>query len=237
MLRLYITETAPFLIKDNCDRALRLTDGVRRMQVLSMKQENRRAQSLAAGLLLAHAVREYDSAAGEKKGKDGYPAVCKVEAWQLMQMPCKEKGLQDATLHLEKTPAGKPYLVNRPGLYFNLSHSGNYAVCAVSEREVGVDIQEWRKQADSMAGRVFDEKEMEIWRKYSPEAQKTFFYSVWAAKEAYVKCTGDGLAKDFGHLRTDFINGIVTDTKSGEEKRLYEFSDLPGYALCICAGQ
>ncbi len=235
MLSLYVTETAPFLVRENFERALKLTDSVRRMHVLSIKQEKGRAQSLAAGLLLTRAVQEYDSASGEKTREDGYPVVCKVEAEWLVQTPYNDNGLKDMTLHLEKTPAGKPYFKNRPGVYFNLSHSGEYAVCAMSDREVGVDIQEWRKLSmDSMAKRFFDEKEMETWQNYNAETQKAYFHSVWAAKEACVKCTGAGLSKDFRHLRTDFVNGSITDTKSGEQKRLYEYSDFPGYALCIC---
>ena len=35
---------------------------------------------------------------------------------------------------------GKPYFENSD-IYFNISHSGNYVVAAVSEHEIGVDIQ------------------------------------------------------------------------------------------------
>ena len=49
-----------------------------------------------------------------------------------------------------------------------------------------------------------------------------------------MKCTGAGLSKDFRQLRTDFTNGNVIDTKCGEKKRLYEYADLPRYALCLC---
>lgn len=235
MLRLYITETAPFLIKENYEAALKMADTGRRMQVLSMKQEKGRAQSLAVGLLLAYAVRECGSMSSEKTEGGRCPAVCKVETQRLLQLPCSGKGLEEASFCLEKTPAGKPYFKNRPGFYFNLSHSGEYAVCALSDREVGVDIQEWRKLSmDNMAKRIFDGKEMEIWQKHSGEAKKSYFYSVWTAKEACVKCTGAGLSKDFRQLRTDFTNGNVIDTKSGEKKRLYEYADLPGYALCLC---
>ena len=35
---------------------------------------------------------------------------------------------------------GKPELVGS-GIFFNLSHSGNYAACAVSDSPIGLDIQ------------------------------------------------------------------------------------------------
>ena len=38
-----------------------------------------------------------------------------------------------------EAPGGKPFLKDFPGLFFSLSHSGAYAACAVSDREVGQD--------------------------------------------------------------------------------------------------
>ena len=36
---------------------------------------------------------------------------------------------------------GKPYLEDRQGIYVNWSHSGDYVICAVADREVGIDLQ------------------------------------------------------------------------------------------------
>lgn len=36
---------------------------------------------------------------------------------------------------------GKPRLLKYPNFFYNISHSGDYAICAVSDSEVGVDIQ------------------------------------------------------------------------------------------------
>ena len=47
----------------------------------------------------------------------------------------------------ERGPSGKPYLVNCPGVHFNISHSGGYAVCAVGSVPMGVDI-EFRRELD-----------------------------------------------------------------------------------------
>ena len=47
------------------------------------------------------------------------------------------KTLNDVTT----APDGKPYV---EGLHFSLSHSGTYAALAVSEEEIGVDIEEIR---------------------------------------------------------------------------------------------
>src|SRR5688572_22315652 len=40
---------------------------------------------------------------------------------------------------------GKPFIRGARELHFNLSHSGDAALCAVSRREVGIDVQRIRR--------------------------------------------------------------------------------------------
>lgn len=42
---------------------------------------------------------------------------------------------------ISREERGKPFLRDRQDLFFNISHSGEYAVCAVSEHPVGIDIE------------------------------------------------------------------------------------------------
>lgn len=44
-------------------------------------------------------------------------------------------------LEIAIAQGGKPYLAKEPDIHFNLSHSGEWAVCAISSSPVGVDIQ------------------------------------------------------------------------------------------------
>lgn len=101
----------------------------------------------------------------------------------------EEHGIRPSALL--KTPDGKPFLENARNLHFNLSHSGNYAVCAVWEREVGIDIQEIREPAASLLKFCCTEQEQErIRRSAFPAAA---FTAVWSWKEAFMKMTGQGL--------------------------------------------
>lgn len=101
----------------------------------------------------------------------------------------EERGIRPSALL--KTPGGKPFLENDPELQFNLSHSGNYAVCAVWGREVGIDIQEIREPEESLLRFCCTEQEQErIRRSAFPAAA---FIAVWSWKEAFMKMTGQGL--------------------------------------------
>jgi len=96
----------------------------------------------------------------------------------------------DAPLPLQycRNSRGKPYLVDYPELFINVSHSGDYAVCAVSDTEVGIDIQKLRNANFRIAQRYFTKTECE----YIGNDELKFF-ECWSKKESYVKATGTGI--------------------------------------------
>ena len=87
---------------------------------------------------------------------------------------------------------GKPMLPDRYGLFFNLSHSGDYAVCALADREIGVDIQKHKEYKETLARRFFHPEELAFLS--TAGDQKRCFYDLWSMKESCVKYTGQGLS-------------------------------------------
>lgn len=105
-------------------------------------------------------------------------------------------------IRIKKTGHGKPYLADHPELAFNLSHSADRLMIAVSRQcQMGVDI-EICKQRINLSGIVdkcFAEEEAVYWAKL-PESQKNrAFYRFWTRKEAFVKATGHGIALGLNH--------------------------------------
>jgi len=85
--------------------------------------------------------------------------------------------------------AGKPVFAGREDLWFSLSHSGRYAVCAMSHREVGADVQQMRPVNLTMARRFHREERDWLSRQSDPEDE---FFRIWTRKEAWVKAvSGD----------------------------------------------
>ncbi len=112
-------------------------------------------------------------------------------------------------LQFESNEHGKPSLVltsevsqEQPRLYFNLSHSHNLALCAVScLGEIGVDLEYTASEKvidlEGLVKRFFLPSE-QIKFKYFTDKQvyhRAFFRS-WTRKEALLKALGTGITQD-----------------------------------------
>jgi 4'-phosphopantetheinyl transferase len=91
---------------------------------------------------------------------------------------------------------GKPSLAGGGELRFNLSHTGDLAVYAVTlEREVGVDVEQIRDlKEDGIPERFFSKSEVTALRSLPRAQQPEAFFNCWTRKEAYVKAHGHGLS-------------------------------------------
>lgn len=91
---------------------------------------------------------------------------------------------------------------------FNISHSGNYVIMAVSEFNIGIDIQRMEKNNQLVAERNFHSNECAYINEGEDENIKTQrFYEVWTVKEAYLKNVGIGLRKPLNSFEVSFEEG------------------------------
>lgn len=96
-------------------------------------------------------------------------------------------------------------------LHFNLSHSGDYLLCAVSDKPIGVDIEQIKPFRAGMLDRFFTVTEadfirgdlMELPERVTDPDACGRFCRVWTAKEAYVKMTGTGISTDLTSICYD----------------------------------
>ena len=82
-------------------------------------------------------------------------------------------------------------------LYFNLSHSGEKLVLAVTAAEfIGVDIESSikRRRVARIADRFFSKQEVQNLLALPQAQRQSRFYELWTLKEAYIKACGLGLA-------------------------------------------
>lgn len=216
------------------DSMLYKVDEARREKVLSAKTNQGKAAELGAGLLLQKAVQDWKKGRPENSLDDGGETEHSTAVQR--QFPriwaCTVSDLlSELTVLLPLSyrygDNGKPYFENIP-LFFNISHSGEYVLCAVSSREVGADIQKIQS-ADVMklAKRFFSEPECRaLERCESGRERQGLFFGLWSRKEAYGKLTGEGIAAALGQ-----------DMQNTDAERDVEWMDvLPpdGYATAAC---
>lgn len=107
------------------------------------------------------------------------------------------------------TEYGKPYVFNYPNVHFNLSHSGEYVICSVSDNPVGVDIQKISEYNPDVAERVCCEKELKQIEDSLDKASE--FTKLWTQKEAILKMYGTGIAS--ADIKNCFDNHNIASGK------------------------
>lgn len=96
--------------------------------------------------------------------------------------------------------AGKPYLVNATrDLRFNVSHSGDLALIAVSlQSDIGVDVEFMCDipEMTDIVSRFFPDSAKDAFFSATPAKRMSIFYKCWTEKEAVSKCTGVGITEE-----------------------------------------
>ncbi|RKL64956.1 hypothetical protein CR203_23395 [Salipaludibacillus neizhouensis] len=141
----------------------------------------------------------------------------------------------DSNFQLAHNKYGKPKLKNK-NLFFNISHSGVWIVCAVDSIPIGIDIEEMSYVDCSIAKKflhideyyyIFDCKEK--------RKQIESFYSMWTLKESYVKEIGVGLSHRLNLFKViKLINGKWIINDKGNIHHLKQYRFAPKYIMSVC---
>lgn len=160
-------------------------------------------------------------------------------AFLLLMWGMRQRGKKEIWIKYGKE--GKPYIEGEENLYFNLSHSKEYAACVLSEQEVGCDVERISECRLRLAKRFFSASEYEmLLRGKTEEEKKILFYRFWTLKESFVKAVGKGLylpLDSFSVLLPDDGKICVRAEKGsliGNRYYFQEFSDISGYRCAIC---
>ena len=135
---------------------------------------------------------------------------------------------------IQKTPEGQPYLPGAP--CFSISHSGSLILLGVSDRPIGVDIQEQRTVSVSrIASRFFHPNETERIRiSTDPDSE---FLSLWTAKESYVKAKGLGFSLPFSSfsLQPGANGSFLIEIPFGSPFQIRTVTVPNGYSAAVCS--
>jgi 4'-phosphopantetheinyl transferase len=118
--------------------------------------------------------------------------------------------------------------------YFNISHSGNYVVAAVSRYNVGVDIQRIQDDGHRIAERNFLASECNyINETDDEEMRQQRFCEVWTVKEAYLKNIGIGLRKPLNSFEVD-MSGDSPKIVGEESLKVVQIKMDGRYIIAVC---
>lgn len=246
---LYLADIRPLYQEKTQRYVYERLDGTRRKKADACRQPGARAASLAAGFLAQYALRQNGFGGCQiSYGEKGQPQVHRER--DLAEERHSGKARQSGGLKAEERNAeagvGLPFL--------SLSHSGDYAVCAVADSPVGVDIQKIVPVRSGMLRHFFSEKERRRFEeKYGlregraeteeplkraaadcvrrgdilPEAAAEEFLRLWTAKESYMKLTGRGMGMGFPGIFADLEAGVIGETDGHLDRGGMPEPDMP----------
>lgn len=143
-------------------------------------------------------------------------------------------GTPEEKIEIKKGAHGKPYVLNLPA-HFNVSHSGDYTVVAISDRPIGIDIEVIKDFSAILAKKLFNEDELKYISGTSSTRKKSLmqksFFEIWTAKEAYLKYLGTGISGGVNSLSFTLNGGKLTHGRN-DIKLTHDYS-IPGAVMAI----
>lgn len=102
-------------------------------------------------------------------------------------------------------------------VFYSISHSGNYVMCVLSDRRVGIDIENKfrsifseskESHLDKIAKKCFTMGEEIRYHSCEHDEKVDMMMNYWTKKESYSKAIGKGLAMDFSSIDTEEMDAL-----------------------------
>ena len=151
-------------------------------------------------------------------------------AYLLLKKLLSEKKIADPIFKTGKY--GKAYICNYENVHFNLSHSGKIVLCAISDMEVGADVEYIDPEIDlDIAKNYFFNREYKSIMKSDNPSEE--FFNYWVLKESYMKYTGLGM-----NLKLDSFEIIIGNEiklKNDNKNLKFNLFDIENYKIGIAS--
>ncbi len=138
-------------------------------------------------------------------------------------------GKDPAGMRLSYNSKGKPYFQDYPGVCFNLSHAGDVVFGALSDKEIGVDMERADRKILALSDHAYTKAD----RRHIEESEDPLMpIKIWVIRESIAKAMGLGLSAmtDFELMWFSEDSGITW----GGAYTFHLLKDAPeGYIACI----
>ena len=230
MIRLFAVNILPLKDAACYEKCYLRSSGQRQEKADALAVPADKARCIAAGLLLEYSYEKFRS--------EYIKELAKANSFGYVQGYAKL--LPEEMPEIISGFRGKPEFVfpedTEKLVYFNLSHSGNYVICAMADFEVGADIQRRTRVRESVLRQFFsaeEKKQMEMCGDDEMLRERTFA-GIWAVNEAQTKLTGRGIGQMLGSMLKDAV-GIENVTEE-PGYRIWQGCIGEDYAWAIAGG-
>jgi len=152
---------------------------------------------------------------------------------------CNFLNIKNRDIVMLKNSYGKPYLKGYDNFHFNVSHSGNWVVCAVDSSDVGIDIENIKPIDFNVAKRFFSETEYNDLMNKTDSERLEYFYELWTLKESYIKAIGRGLSVSLNTFSFSVTNDNIHFITDSDNKSLcFNFKQYnidKNYKMAVCS--
>lgn len=151
-------------------------------------------------------------------------------------------GIPPASVVFSYGDQGKPFL-KKHSLQFNISHSDDFALFAITEnQEIGVDVEKiGTEDKSAVAKRFFSAREYRELQALPESERNAAFYRVWAKKEALVKALGSGVfvAMDSFSVSSEDISEMVmmSHLSGSRQYHVKNINAHPDYQAALAASK
>jgi len=145
--------------------------------------------------------------------------------------------LSNEKIYFSVNEYDKPYCEFLDDFHFNISHSGNWVVCAVDKKPIGIDIEETSTCIDlSISENFFSNKEhADLLLSNDPY---DYFFTLWSLKESYIKFLGKGLSHPLNTFSMKLNNSkiyIESYNKILEDIYFKQYNIDKEYKMAVCS--
>ena len=126
------------------------------------------------------------------------------------------------------------------GRYISLSHSGNVAMCAISDQPVGCDVEQISDKDIKIAKRFLTKEQyLRYLRASDRKEQQEMFFKIWTAKECVIKAQGGNVDFSSDNILVDLDCAKATVQKTGDAYNIKFFEERPElqYTFACCSMQ
>lgn len=129
--------------------------------------------------------------------------------------------------NLKRNSYGKPYMsFEKKRIHFNISHSENMVVCAISDENIGIDVEKIDYSIITFKDIFCSKKEMDYLSNQNLDIDDEIkiLYTIWTVKESFLKLLGVGLHYPLKKLSFKLQKGIIQ--KSGRNIKKVHFDTV-----------